>query len=112
MNKDEKLELIVTRLNSAVPNGFECPICHQRDFRVVKGFFQLEPQFVRLSENLCVIRSYDVRQCRFFPAVKASLRMGVCNDFLVCLPFVIVILYIFLLIPFFVCHLFSLLLFA
>ena len=40
MNKDEKLELIVTRLNSAVPNGFECPICHQRDFRVVKGFFQ------------------------------------------------------------------------
>ena len=51
-------------------------------------------------------------ECCFFPAVKTHLCMGVCSDFLVCLPFVIVILYIFLLIPFFVCHLFSLLLFA
>lgn len=38
--KQEKLKNVVDRLNESVPGGFECPICHHRDFQVVKGFFQ------------------------------------------------------------------------
>lgn len=52
MNKDEKLELIVNHLNAAVPNGFECPFCHRRNFQVVKGFFQNIVQEDPLSFNL------------------------------------------------------------
>jgi hypothetical protein len=37
--KKEDLSKLVNKLNSSMPAGVECPMCHGRDFEVVDGVF-------------------------------------------------------------------------